>query len=81
MKRNMTKTSIKQDISKSVASESITGPLQLLLHKLSPALNADSLTSFAYRQYGDQCVGPSHKSSSNRSGCVDATKEDHPAHI
>ena len=32
-------------ISKSVAAESVSGTLQLLLHKLSPSLNADSLTS------------------------------------
>ena len=35
----------KREISKSIADESISGTLQLLLHKLSPTLNADSLTS------------------------------------
>ena len=35
----------KQEISKSVAAESVSGTLQLLLHKFSPSLNTDSLTS------------------------------------
>ena len=34
-----------REISKSVAAESVSGTLQLLLHKLSSSLNADSLTS------------------------------------
>ena len=35
----------KREISKSISAESVSGTLQLLLHKLSPSLNADSLTS------------------------------------
>ena len=35
----------KREISKSIAAESVSETLQLLLHKLSPSLNADSLTS------------------------------------
>ena len=34
-----------REISKSVAAESVSGTLLLLLHKISPSLNTDSLTS------------------------------------
>ena len=44
MKRNMTKH-VCRGISKSVAAESVSGTLQLLLRKLSPSLNADYLIS------------------------------------
>ena len=39
------KNMYQREISKYVAAESVSGTLQLLLHKLSPSLNADSLTS------------------------------------
>ena len=39
------KQSYKREMSKSTAAESVSGTLQLLLQRLSPSLDADSLTS------------------------------------
>ena len=62
-----------REISKSVAaeSESVVATPQAFLFTQRRFINIPAYS----------CVGPSHNSSSNRSGCADATKKDHPAHV
>ena len=66
----------KREISKSVASKSVTGTPQAF-----PFTQRGFIDIPAHRQYDDQCVEPSRNSSSNRFGCADAPKEDHSAHV